>query len=65
MLGDESIVHGHDLGTGTRPTCEARSAARKASPITYAAVEVENDVARFDSVDRDLGRSDAAGAPLR
>ena len=44
-----------------RPIWEARSAAWKASPITYTpAVEVQHDVAGFDAVDGDLGGWDAA-----
>ena len=44
-----------------RPTCEARAAAWKASPqYVHAAVEVKNNVARFDSADGDLGGWDAA-----
>ena len=35
VLGGEPVVDGDDLGTVRRPTCEARSAAWKASSRTY------------------------------
>ena len=61
MLGGEPVVDGDDLGV--RPPADLRGQVGGEEGVphhVHAAVEVENDVARFDSVDRDLGGRDAA-----
>ena len=61
MLGGEPVVDGDDLGL--RPPADLRGQVGGEGGVphhVHAAVEVENNVARFDSVDRDLGGWDAA-----
>jgi hypothetical protein len=61
VLGGEPVVDGDDLGV--RPPADLRGQVGGEEGVphhVHAAVEVENDVARFDSVDRDLGGWDAA-----
>ena len=61
MLGGEPVVDGDDLGV--RPPADLRrqlSGEERVPHYVHAAVEVEDDVARFDSVDCDLGGWDAA-----
>ena len=61
VLGGEPVVDGDDLGV--RPPADLRGQVSGEEGVphhVHAAVEVENDVARFDSVDRDLGGWDAA-----
>ena len=58
VLGGEPVVDGDDLGV--RPPADLRGQVGGEEGVphhVHAAVEVENDVARFDPVDRDLGRS--------
>ena len=66
MLGSEPVVDGDDLGL--RPPTDLRGQASGEECVrdhVHAAVEVQNNVARFDSVDRDLGGRDAAQLRLR
>ena len=61
VLGGEPAVDGDDLGVG--PPADLRgqlSGEERVPDHVHAAVEVENNVARFDSVDGDLGGRDAA-----
>ena len=61
MLGGEPVVDGDDLGA--RPPADLRGQVGGAEGVpqyVHAAVEVQDDVARFDSVDCDLGGGDAA-----
>jgi hypothetical protein len=57
----EPEVDGDDLGA--RPPADLRGQAGSLESVpqdVHAAVEVQDDMARFDSVDRDLGGGDAA-----
>jgi hypothetical protein len=61
VLGGEPVVDGDDLGL--RPLADLRGQAggqRGVAHHVHAAVEVQDNVARFDSVDDDLGDWDAA-----
>src|SRR3954462_428662 len=61
VLGGESVVDGDDLGM--RPPADLRGQLSGEEGVphhVHAAVEVQNDVSRFDSVDGDLGGWDAA-----
>jgi hypothetical protein len=61
VLGGEPVVDGDDLGV--RPPADLRGQVSGEEGVphhVHAAVEVQNDVARFDSVDRDLGGQDTA-----
>ena len=61
MLGGEPVVDGDDLGV--RPPADLRGQVSGEEGVphhVHAAVEVKNNVARFDSFDRDLGGWDAA-----
>ena len=61
VLGSEPVVDGDDLGV--RPPADLRGQVGGEEGVphhVHAAVEVENNVARFDSVDCDLGGGDAA-----
>ena len=61
MLGGEPVVDGDDLGV--RPAADLRGQTGGEEGVrhhVHAAVEVQNNVARFDPVDHDLGRWDAA-----
>ena len=54
VLGSEPVVDGDDLGV--RPSADLRGQASGEEGVphhVHAAVEVKNDVARFDSVDCD------------
>src|SRR5215207_6737615 len=60
VLGGETVVDGDDLGV--RPPADLRGQVSGEEGVrhrVYAAVEVKNDVARFDAVDCDLGGWDA------
>src|SRR4029077_3296614 len=59
VLGGEPVVDGDDLGV--RPPPDLRGQAGYEEGVrhhVHAAVEVQNNVARFDSVDCDLGGRD-------
>jgi len=61
VLGGEPVVHGD--GLGVRPPADLRgqvSGEEGVAHHVHAAVEVENNVARFDPVDGDLGGRHAA-----
>ena len=61
VLGGEPVVDGDDLGAG--PPADLRGQAGGLEGVAYhvhAAVEVQDNVAGFDSVDGDLGGWDAA-----
>jgi len=61
VLGGESVVDGDDLGL--RPAADLRGQVSGEGGVPHhihAAVKVEDDVARFDAVDGDLGGWDAA-----
>src|SRR5260221_5749146 len=61
VLGGEPVVDGDDLGTG--PATDLRGQASGLESVPYhvhAAVEVQDNMAGFDSVDGDLGGGDAA-----
>ena len=61
VLGGEPVVHGDDLGV--RPPADLRGQVSGEEGVphhVHAAVEVQNDAARFDSVHGDLGGWDAA-----
>jgi hypothetical protein len=61
VLGGEPVVDGNDLGA--RPPADLRGQVggeERVPDHVHTAVEVQDDVARFDPVDRDLGRRDAA-----
>ncbi len=61
VLGSEWVVDGDDLGV--RPPTDLRSQASCEEGVrhhVHAAVEVQNNVGRFDSVDCDLGGWDTA-----
>ena len=61
MLGGEAVVDGDDLGTGPPADLGGQVSGLEGVPYhVHAAVEVKNNVARFDSVDGDLGSWDAA-----
>src|SRR5207244_293391 len=60
MLGGEPVVDGDDLGV--RPPADLRGQVSGEEGVphhVHAAVEVKNNVARFDSFDRELGGWDA------
>ena len=61
VLGGEPVVDGDDLGL--RPPADLRgqfSGEEGVADHVHATVEVEDNVARLDSVDGDLGGWDAA-----
>ena len=61
MLGGEPVIDGDDLGA--RPPADLRGQVSGEEGVphhVHAAVEVKNNVARFDSVNGDLGGRDAA-----
>ena len=61
VLGGEPVVDGDDLGAG--PPADLRgqvSGEEGVAHHVHAAVEVQDNVAGFDSVDGDLGGRDAA-----
>jgi hypothetical protein len=60
VLGGEPVVDGDDLGT--RPPADLRgqvSGLEGVPQYVHAAVEVQDNMAGFDSVDGDLGGGDA------
>jgi hypothetical protein len=60
VLGGEPVVDGDDLGVRAPADLRGQVGGEEGVPQhVHATVEVENDVARLDPVDRDLGRSDA------
>ena len=66
VLGGEPVVDGDDLGAGPPADLRGQVGGEEGVPHhVHAAVEVENNVARFDPVDRDLGRSGRRPARLR
>ena len=61
VLGGEAVVDGD--GLGVRPPADLRGQVSGEEGVphhVHAAVEVENNVPRLDSVDRDLGSWDSA-----
>ena len=61
VLGGEPVVDGDD--PGARPPADLRGEVSGEEGVpqdVHAAMEVQNDMARFDSVDCDLGGWDAA-----
>ena len=61
VLGRESVVDGDDLGV--RPPADLRGQVSGEEGVphhVHPAVEVENNMAGFDSLDSDLGGWDAA-----
>ena len=61
VLGSKPVVNRDDLGV--RPPTNLRGQASGEEGVRHhihAAVKVKNNVARFDSVDGDLGGRDAA-----
>ena len=61
MLGGEPVIDGDDLGA--RPSADLRGQVSGKEGVphhVHAAVEVKNNVPRFDSVNGDLGGWDAA-----
>ena len=61
VFGGEPVVDGDDLGARPPATCAARPGGLEGVPqYVHAAVEVQDHMARFGSVDRDLGGWHAA-----
>ena len=61
VLGGEPVVDGDDLGAGPPADLRGQVSSEEGVPHhVHAAVEVQDNVARFDSVNCDLGRWDAA-----
>ena len=61
VLRSESIVDGDDLGTHSPTDLRGQASGQEGVPDdVHATVEVENNVARLDSRDRDLGGRNAA-----
>ena len=61
VLGGEPVVDGDDLGAGPSADLRGQASGLEGVPHhVYAGVEVQDDMARFDSVDCDLGGWDAA-----
>jgi hypothetical protein len=61
VLGGETVVDGDDLGARPPADLGGQVSGKEGVPDdVHAAVEVKNNVARFDAVDRDLGGRDAA-----
>ena len=61
VLGGEPVVDGDDPGAGPPADLRGQVGGEEGVPQdVHAAVEVQDDVARFDSVDGDLGGRDAA-----
>ena len=61
VFGSEPVVHGDDLGAG--PPADLRGQAGGLDGVpqgVHPAVEVQDNMAKFDSVDCDLGGRDAA-----
>src|SRR5437879_13237481 len=56
IFGGEPVVDGDDLGAGPPADLRGQAGGLEGVPqYVHAAVEVQNNVARFDSVDGDLG----------
>ena len=61
VLGGEPVVDGDDLGAGPPADLRGQASGLEGVPQdVHAAVEVQDNMARFDSVDCDLGGRDAA-----
>ena len=61
VLGGKPVVNGKDPGAGPPADLGGQvSGLERISKDVHAAVEVQDDVARFDSGDGDLGDRDAA-----
>ena len=61
VLGGEPVVDGDDLGAGPPADLRGQAGGLEGVPQhVHAAVEVQDNVAGFDSVDGDLGGRDAA-----
>jgi len=61
VLGGEPVVDGDDLGAGPPADLRGQAGGLEGVPDhVHAAVEVQDNVAGFDSVDGDLGGWDAA-----
>ena len=61
VLGGEPIIDGDDLGAGAPADLRGQVGGEEGVPQHVdPAVEVHDDVAGLDPVDRDLGRSDVA-----
>jgi hypothetical protein len=61
VLGGEPVVHGDDRGTGPPADLGGQASGLDGVPQdVHAAVEVQDDMAGFGSVDGDLGGGDAA-----
>jgi hypothetical protein len=61
VLGGEPVVDGDDLGAGPPADLRGQVSGEEGVPHhVHAAVEVQDSMARFDSVDGDLGGWDAA-----
>ena len=61
VLGGEPVVDGDDLGARSPADLRGQASGEGRVPhYVHAAVEVQDNVARFDSVDCDLGGRDAA-----
>jgi len=61
VLGSEPVVDGDDLGAGTPTDLRGQVGdEERVSHHVHATVEVENDVARVDSTNGDLGGRNAA-----
>ena len=61
MLGGQPVVDGDDLGAGPPTDLRGQASGLEGVPNhVHAAVEVQDNMARFDAVDCDLGGWDAA-----
>jgi hypothetical protein len=61
VLGGEPVVDGDDLGAGSPADLRGQVGDGEGVPqCVHAAVEVQDNMARFDSVECDLGGRDAA-----
>jgi hypothetical protein len=61
MLGGEPVVDGDDLGAGPPADLRGQFSSLEGVPYhVHPAVEVKNNMARFDAVNGDLGSRDAA-----
>ena len=60
-MGGEPVVDGHDFGARPPADLRGQPGGEEGVPhYVHAAVEVQDNVARFDSGDRDLGGWDTA-----
>ena len=61
VLGGEPVVDGDDLGAGPPADLRGQVSGEEGVPEhVHAAMEVQDNMARFDSVNGDLGSRDAA-----